>query len=131
MWIAEALLIVSFVVIGAARPTPYSDAFARRRGIEGSNRLKRERIRRAENDYQNRNPLLEKIYTLTIITFAIGLSLVLLFQVHPTDSSLSNVSKAVIVGGYVIQCGSFLVFAACALKKRKYIVKSLISEEKQ
>jgi hypothetical protein len=131
MWIAEALLVVSFVVIGVARPTPHSDAFAKKRGIEESNRLKRERIRRAESDYLKSNPLLEKLYTLTIITFVVGFGFVMVFSIHAAGSNVSKTSTAMIVAGYVIQGGSLLVFAACALRKRKYIARSLISEEKQ
>src|SRR5580704_11384861 len=69
MWIAEALLVVSFFVIGSARPTAQSDAVARRRGVEAENRRKRELIHQAEGDYATNNPRSERTYTFSIVTF--------------------------------------------------------------
>jgi hypothetical protein len=128
MWIAEALLLVGFVVIGVWRPTPHSDAYAKKHGFEERNRLKRASIRRAEADYQDGNPLLEKLYTLSIVTFVVGFGFVMLFSVHATGTNLSSASTAIVVAGYVIQGCSLLVFAVCALRKRQYIAKSLISD---
>ena len=83
MWLAEFVFVLGFFVTGAAlMPAPQSDAVARRRGTEESDRRKRETIRRALADYKIDNPRSERVYRVSVVLFVVGVGLVLLFDIE-------------------------------------------------
>ena len=87
--------------------------------------MKTKTIRQAEADYRDNNPLLERVYKISIFTFVFGVALVLLFDIHSADGDLSSTSVGVVDIGYAVQTISLLTFAVCALKKRRYVVGAL------
>jgi hypothetical protein len=131
MWIAEGLLILGFFVIGTARPTPRSDAVAKKRGLEESNRSRTERIRRAEDDYRSQNPQLERTYRVAITIFFIGVGMVLLFDIHSAGETLFSSLSAIVALGYVVQVIALVTFSVCALRKRRYIVHAIAEGDRE
>jgi hypothetical protein len=126
MWLAQFIFLVVFFVAGAAlMPTPTTDSIARKRGIEESNRRKRETIRRAIEEFGIENPMYAQLYRVSIGTFFLGAVLVLLFNITGPNGGLSTVATFVVGLGYVVQTLSLCVFLVCAVKKRQYVVSKL------
>lgn len=114
MWLAEFIFLLVFFVSGSVTPTAQSDAVARRRNVEDRNRLKREAIRRANEDFRIEYPMYAQVYTVSIGTFFLGAVLVLVWAIPGLTFMIAL--------GYVVQVLSLCVFVVCALKKRKYVV---------
>ena len=125
MWLAQFIFLAIFFVVGVLTPTPTSDSVARKRGIEESNRRKRETIRQANEDFKIESPIYAQLYTVTIGTFFLGAGLIILWSVPGPNSWFSPVETFVVGLGYVVQTLSLCVFVVCALTKRQYIVSEL------
>jgi protein-S-isoprenylcysteine O-methyltransferase Ste14 len=126
MWLAEVIFVVGFFVAGAAlMPTPQSDAVARKRGNEESNRRKRDTIRRALADYKNDNPGSQWLYRASVVLFVVGVGLVLLFDISAPESGLSTASTVMIVVGYILQAVALATFVSAAIAKRRFVTAAL------
>jgi hypothetical protein len=126
MWLVEFIFVVGFFLGGAAlMPTPHSDAFARKRGIEESNRLKRDTIRRSLAEYKAANPLSDRIYRASIVMFVVGFGLVMLFDISAPESGLSTPSTVVVALGYLVQTLALATFTYVAIAKRRFITAAL------
>lgn len=129
MWLVELIFLLVFFVGGAAlMPTAHSDSFARQRGIEDSNRQKRETIKRALADYKRDNPGWERIYTGSMVLLVTGFGLVMLFSVHASGSSLSAASTVAVAAGYLLQALALGAFINAAIAKRRYIKAALVEQ---
>jgi len=129
MWLAEFVFVLGFFVTGAAlMPAPQSDAVARRRGTEESDRRKRETIRRALADYKIDNPRSERVYRVSVVLFVVGVGLVLLFDISAPGSGLSTASAVMVVVGYLLQAAAIATFINAAVDKRRFVTAALRDE---